>query len=147
MYNGGWSGGDGRNYFDLAKQVFTASSTGGLTQDVSIPVKQAYDIDSKIDDGLPQGGKVMAMTGNPVNTGVVWAASGNLDANYGQMNSGIQSDVVNPGGPVSAGDSAKASASDTTCFDNGNVAGATASYSIGWRNGAMPNCALSLQFQ
>src|SRR4029077_13535230 len=49
----------GVNYFGLSA-MSSLNTNGGPTSTANIPVAQAYAIDSKIDDGLPQSGRVMA---------------------------------------------------------------------------------------
>jgi len=122
-----WSGGapnsrlNGLNYFGIAAiteigQYWTASlsSTPGLT------VAQAYNIDKKVDDGLPQSGRVLA-----------WY---------------INEDALLVGLP-SENPNTATSGSLTTCSDNGNVGGATQQYSMEESSGSGVNCALSFQFQ
>lgn len=92
--------------------------------------QQAYAIDSKTDDGLPQSGRVQANYAAwdiTYGTGLTWAAGG---GNVGAASSAIAT-------PASA----------TTCYDNGNVAGATLQYSVGYNGGNGLNCALSIKFQ
>ena len=151
VWSGGWkmpcSGqSDGINYFQLAVQWYSPLSAY-LNQDVSITASEAYAIDKKIDDGLPQFGKILALMPN-IGMTQGWAASGTSDPAWGQLNSGIFSSTSYCA-PVStsSGDTSAASASDTTCYDNNNVAGAVAKYSITWKNGRMPNCALAFKFQ
>ena len=62
-YGGGyWNGSawiwNGYNYFGLSAISFISGS--GLSASTAIPVTQAYNIDKKIDDGLPQSGTVTA---------------------------------------------------------------------------------------
>ena len=86
-------------------------------------MQQAYNIDQKMDDGLPQTGKVTATYAN-FNNG--WWAAG--------------------GGVQGAADTSATSPSATTCFDNGSVAG-TQQYSMSQNKGTGVNCALSFKFQ
>jgi len=122
----GGTGGDGQNYFAIsAIQQFSyweGISNPGLT------VKQAYDMDKKIDDGYPQSGRVTALyiDANTNLFGSVWAGSGGK--------SGAPYTTATPG-------------SSSTCFDNGNVAGVAQQYSVETNNGDNVNCALSFQFQ
>jgi prepilin-type N-terminal cleavage/methylation domain-containing protein len=53
--------GNGRNYFNILVPVLI--NGGGSCQpcNAGLTVKQAYDIDQKIDDGLPNAGRVQAM--------------------------------------------------------------------------------------
>jgi prepilin-type N-terminal cleavage/methylation domain-containing protein len=132
-----WSGGinsyttsDGRNYFGLSvissfcQQCEAASSfnsAAGLT------VAQAYNIDKKIDDGLPQSGRVTAMF---ITTGALWAA-----ANTGYYTQ------------IGAAPGTAAQPTNLTCYDNGNNASVPMQYSVSQNLGMGINCALSFQFQ
>ncbi len=99
------------NYFGLAAITQMGSSfTNSINSTTGLTVKQAYDIDMKIDDGLPQSGRVLAVY--PVSTidgdGVYWAIGG------GAGNDGAHgaSDY-----PVGHG-SAVPGLSSITCYDN-----------------------------
>jgi hypothetical protein len=134
-----WSGGynqgqstlapDGINYFGLSSAVTVGSyvySSPGLT------VAQAYAIDTKVDDGFPQSGKVMAMylqfqSGQFVTWGAGGGNMGASGANHGPTTS------------ATAG-------SSTTCYDNGGVSGPT-TYSMEQNSGTGINCALSFIMQ
>lgn len=127
-----WSGGisgssssanDSLNYFGLSS-ITQWSSAGGLAANPGLTVQQAYSIDTKIDDGLPQSGRAMATyyLGSPR-----WA-----DAPY----NGGQSAPGNAIAPASA-----------SCYDNGNNAANPMQYSIAQSNGSGVNCALSFRFQ
>jgi prepilin-type N-terminal cleavage/methylation domain-containing protein len=121
----------GFNWFGL--QVITGTDNNGTmepnpeetgTLSASITVLQAYNIDKKIDDGLPQHGNVMATyalywddTAVPA---IAWAGTTGTGATPG---------------------------SSTTCYDNGNTAGATQQYSLAQNNGNGVNCALSFKMQ
>ncbi len=120
------SGGNGSNYFGVSavnRIAFTnINSTPGMT------VQQAYSIDTKIDDGYPQTGRVSALylTHTAGGNGwIVWAAGGGV--------SGPSGTSATPG-------------SATTCYDNGGVSGPQ-QYSVEQNGGAGLNCALSFQFQ
>ena len=118
------------NYF-IISLVTGVYSNINPTVDVGLTVQQAYSIDNKIDDGLPQIGRVIAgyFRNCPPYTGCSsfdWSNS-----TQAQTNSAYTTAT-----PASA----------TSCFDNGNVVG-TQKYSVGTDNGAGINCALSIQFQ
>ena len=124
------------NYFCLSG-VFTLGSAP-LAGVLSLTVRQAYDIDQKIDDGLPQSGNVTAVYGLAASghyvPGYSWAG---YAANYGNT----PFTTTTPG-------------SATTCFDNSSdpsgspgISGATQHYSVEMSNGANVNCALSFKFQ
>ncbi len=130
---------NGINYFGLS----AAPAYVGGGNDISNPgitVAQAYAIDAKMDDGLPQSGRVIAayenletVNPNPIGYG----------GDYG-----IPA-WVNPGGrAVVDGVTTTATAgSSTTCYDNGNNAADAMQYSMTQNGGAGVNCALSFQFQ
>jgi hypothetical protein len=125
--------GDNTNYFCVA--VVTGSGGGTGWNPWSAPgmtVMQAYNIDKKIDDGLPQSGGVMAFYGNNWSTPYteLWAAG----TGAGASSSNAPTTVATPG-------------SISTCYDNNNTAGAVMQYSIGQNNGKSTNCALSFRFQ
>jgi hypothetical protein len=118
----------------------------------ALTVQQAYSIDKKIDDGLPQSGRVMAMYDGwmAALTCDGWAAGGNVNPIIGQQNCGDLNQST--GGPVtSAGGIGSGSASGppygtaNTCYDGSQ--GLPEQYSMGVNGGAGINCALSFQFQ
>ncbi len=120
------------NYFGLSSiyeiatngYIYDGSLSPGLT------VAQAYAIDTKIDDGLPQYGNVIAQYLNLTLAGnTVWAAGG------GTIGAGSG---VNPTTTATPG-------SSTTCYDNGNVTGVM-QYSTE-QSGGGQNCALSFQIK
>ncbi len=120
-YNSGQSGvgtGDGINYLGISIPTFcsvaTFSSNPGLT------VAQANAIDTKMDDGLPLGGRVSALFLN-------WDSF--RTPNY----AGALAGVATPG-------------SATTCYDNNNVATDVHKYSVTQNNGTGINCAISFAF-
>jgi len=128
VWSGGWAMNDGINYYGISN---ITRVTHGLTTGFSKPgltVKQAYDIDNKIDDGMPQTGAVIAMY---LNGGRLWI--GDYDGTTG--------------GPVVSGDGIATAGSATTCYDNSNTAGATEIYSLAQNNGTGINCVLSFKFQ
>jgi hypothetical protein len=97
-----------------------------------LTVQQAYAIDAKVDDGLPQSGRVLATyldygSFNGDSPGYGWAGSGGVSGTTPYT-------TATPGSPA-------------TCFDNGNTAGAKQQYSVEISNGSNVNCALSFQFQ
>lgn len=145
VWSGGWKGysmgGDGKNYYEIAN--YTAGETGGISgTGAGYPMTglspiQAYAIDSKIDDGLPQSGKVIAVAA--YNATVYWAA-GNISI------TGITGQFSWPsGGPSNVNTPATAN----TCYDNNNVNGAVQKYSFSSiaGNGNYKNCWISIQFQ
>jgi prepilin-type N-terminal cleavage/methylation domain-containing protein len=137
------NGGDGMNYFGLSvPDAYGVVCGNCLLSHPGLSVEQAYNIDTKIDDGKPQSGRVMAMyidaLGYPNSQYTAsWAAGGGL---YGDFDSGTN-------GPVVAGDNISTAPTDNTCYDNSNVSGGTEQYSMGQNNGSGLNCALSFKFQ
>lgn len=96
-----------------------------LSVQPGLTVRQAYNIDRKVDDGFPQSGRVFA-----------WVAS----SNHGwAANVGYGSDGANPG--------LAARANAYSCYDNGNNASNPTTYSLSQNGGAGLNCWLSFQFQ
>jgi len=155
VWSGGWTNGidltgsatsDEKNYFTVASvQGMNASILG--TND-GLTVSQAYNIDNKIDDGLPQFGRVTALL-TIYNFGPVWAGgaytyppdylgvSGNYTAAHDPTTHG----------PVTAASAVATPSNPLSCYDNNNTAGAIERYSISTNNGTGINCALSFQFQ
>lgn len=107
------------NYFGIS-QITGFNGDGSSTTSLGLTVKQAYAIDSKIDDGMPKAGKVQAVNGMgniplPVNTyGGSWVNKWSTNA---------------------------ATDSTTTCYNTTNNVYSTAI------DGNNLNCALSFQFQ
>lgn len=136
----------GNNYFSLVSfgtgVNIGLDVNGALRNNKTILTpRQAYSMDAKIDDGLPQSGVFTAqyqqwdISGEgAINKGVVWAAGGEvMGANSGAPNYGPTTNAT----PASA----------TTCYDNANVAGAVQQYSVGYDDGAGQNCAISYKMQ
>jgi len=125
--SGGTAQSNGFNYFGLSQ--ITALSVAGLpTSTAGLSVQQAYNIDTKMDDGLPQTGRVMAYqdTGFPLKSCLAGGS---------------------PATCLPATVASATSPSATTCSDSGGVAGGIAQYSTTQNNGTGINCALSFQFQ
>ena len=118
---------NGTNYYGLAN-VGTGAA-GALVTATSMSPSQAFNIDNKIDDGLPLTGAVTAY-GINASSALGWV--GASPASAGSPN--ITAATVQSG---------------TTCYDNGNTGAAAAVYSLGTlANGGLgPNCALSVRFQ
>jgi len=133
-----WNGSNdillGDNYFGLSAvyDIEANSANGRVQSNRTIPVAQAYAIDKKVDDGLPESGNVIAMFLSPTNGDLMWAQA---SEQWAFTSTGL---TVAPG---------QIPASSTTCFDNGNIAAATATYSMNQNNGAGANCALSFKMQ
>jgi prepilin-type N-terminal cleavage/methylation domain-containing protein len=138
-----WSGGltaDSTNYYGIsAVTEITGTGLGYVTSTPALTVQEAYSIDKKMDDGLPQAGVVLAFYaggpgwggGNPFG----WAAGGgNIGANSGFST------------PWDGPTSAATPGSSTTCYDNGGGSGPQ-QYSVEQSGGSNINCALSFKFQ
>jgi prepilin-type N-terminal cleavage/methylation domain-containing protein len=137
-YNEIWNdtGGDGKNYFGIsAVSKIQGTSTGGLFSSPALTVQEAYNIDKKIDDGLPQSGNVTAMYLGLITAYNSWAAGGGAEGAW-------QWSANNGHGPTQNA----TAGSSTTCYDNGGVGGIQ-HYSTEQSNGANINCALSFKFQ
>ena len=145
LYLGNYKG--STNYYGLSAAPSLAANTGGcgscLDTSPGLTVIQAANIDQKMDDGLPQSGKLLARYLNPTLTGPsgggAWAAGGgNLGAYTGN----------------SFPTTAATVGSSTTCYDNSTSRdGQTAAngnpqhYSTEMSGGTGINCALSFEFQ
>ena len=118
----------GFNHFSISF-ITGNDGSGDPIANEGLSVNQGYSIDYKIDDGLPQSGKVVAQFWSNTGSGsrFVWAGTGG----------GWQLTTYTTATPASA----------TTCFDNGNVGGGTQKYSVGTNGGNGINCALSFKFQ
>jgi prepilin-type N-terminal cleavage/methylation domain-containing protein len=135
VWSGGWAwltnvAGDSTNYFTIVPTsgpLDFAEPWGGA----GVTVIQAYNIDKKTDDGLPQSGSVTAISPN---FGTLWAGG-----------AGAYDPTTE--GPVVAGDGVSTTPSPSTCYDNGPNSGATEQYSITTNGGAGVNCTLSFRFQ
>jgi len=100
---------------------------GNFDSTPNVSVQQAYNIDKKIDDGLPQSGNVKATYANYViHSYIIWASGGGIEGAYS-------------GTAIAA--------SNTTCYDNGNSTSNTFKYSMSYNGGSGLNCALSFKFQ
>ena len=125
---------NGTNYYAVSV-VVDEGWTVESNVDPGITVQQAYVIDSKIDDGLPQSGNVTAcyVNANVVAYQTVWAAGGANGTNQG-ASGGVNCVPTTGATPYSI----------TNCYDNGG--GGTEKYSTS-QNANLPNCALSFKFQ
>lgn len=128
VMTGGWQTisqvsrfGDSHNYFGI-QQIDSVDDEGNPSGVPNLPVQQAYAIDQKIDDGLPQSGRVMALY---------------LDWNFMWPGSEYVGGPFTDATPVSS----------TSCFDNGNVAGETQKYSLSQNGGMNRSCALLIMMQ
>ena len=126
------------NYLGFSAVSGVPASTGGcngcVVSNPSLTVQEAASIDAKVDDGLPQSGNVLALYLNASlasSSGDSWAAGGGT---AGASSANGPTTSATPG-------------SSTTCYDNGNVAGASQQYSVEISNGSNVNCALSFKLQ
>ena len=113
------------NYYGISAQ-YTINTSVGLGSNATIPVQQAYAMDSKVDDGFPTSGTVVAGTPNG-GFNCLWAIPA--------FPQGCNIPVISLAG------------SSTTCFDNNGNNTNTATYSTKWNSGSNPNCTLSFKFQ
>lgn len=116
-----------QNYIGLSN--VTAIGGCGTSSNVGLTVAQAYAMDTKIDDGRPQSGRVTAEY-------IDYDISFNSSITY-----------ASGGGVAGEAGTAATMGSPTTCYDNGNIANATQKYSMGQNGGANLNCALSFGFE
>ena len=120
---------NGNNFFSLStlSSIAWGSNYHVPVGTNGVNVAQAYNMDKKMDDGLPLSGTVTAVGG--CSAGICFANGDSLLYNSNT-----------PGGSGIA-------ASSTTCFDNKNSASNTVQYSVSQNNGAGLNCSLSFKFQ
>lgn len=125
VYSGG-VGTDSLNYFGISAvtKIEDTPCTACVNSTPGMSVLEAYNIDKKADDGLPMSGKIRAFY---LQEWPSWPAGG--------------------GGTGATSNVAATAASSTTCYDNGNSAGATLKYSTAQSSGNNINCALSFRFQ
>ena len=134
VWSGGWftvdfsTPGDGKNYFGIS--VVTRISEYGSVSAINagLTVKQAYDIDRKVDDGYPQSGNVTAQ-GLMIDGAMAWA-------DYAGGYPAISPPWTTP-----------TPGSTTTCFDNGNANGAVQQYTMEIGGGNAANCTLAFKMQ
>lgn len=122
----------GSNYFAIngIRQLSSSAGMSSLSGRFLITVRQAQSIDAKVDDGLPQQGRVMA---NYASNIAYWAGSG----------AGFDTPTT-----IALAGSA------STCFDNSTdpsgspgVANGAVHYSLEISNGSYTACAVSFKFQ
>jgi prepilin-type N-terminal cleavage/methylation domain-containing protein len=138
---------NGLNSFNIIQMTGVGGTSYGQTDGTSmvgangLTVSQAYMIDKKMDDGLPQAGRVTAQHNTLFD--MFWSLGNTNGGNSGLQ--GVKDPATN--GPVVSGDGVATPASSLTCYDNGNSPGATEHYSIGFNGGTGVNCSLSLLLQ
>ena len=117
----------GTNYYGVSRVtgIPVVSSYADTQAAPGLTVQQAYNIDSKVDDGNPQAGKVTAAY--PLNwTNGTW--------------------ILNSDGSLNLGTAAIVGSS-STCFDNGGNSSNPMRYSLTFNAGREMSCTLSFQFQ
>jgi prepilin-type N-terminal cleavage/methylation domain-containing protein len=115
---------NGLTYFGILAVTQINGGGGGLLEsNPGLSVQQAYNIDIKIDDGLPQSGKVTVAF--VYHSYIFW------------------SNGTSGGGRYANPETNAEAASTTSCEDNGNVDGVTKHYSGQVNHGAGINCSLS----
>jgi len=129
------------NYFGISSVTGIATVNGWeIHSSTALTVKEAYSIDVKMDDGLPQSGRVTARYINYDlnNFFPAWAGGASLGASQ-SGNAPTTNATVG---------------SATTCYDNSTstdgqtaASGSAQHYSLEMNNGSGTNCALSFQFQ
>jgi len=134
-YNGSSWSARGVNYFGLSavSNIAAATVTGRILSSANIPVAEAYAIDKKVDDGMPQTGNVMAFYMNTDIYWDVWTNGSEYDVTA----------IINQPLPTTAA----IPSSTTNCYDNNNVTAAPANYSMEVNGGAGANCGISFKFQ
>ena len=158
VWSGGWSFHDSFNYFGIAN-IFGENSgiLGNMLGSTGLTVQQAFAIDTKMDDGLPQSGLVIAIIANSNasangGAGIAWATANISDrqpysvaSDFGLFDAttdGPVTNILNEGG----GDTN----STTTCYDYPNPSSPSNPpgliYSVA-KNANQVNCALSFRFQ
>ena len=124
------NGGNGKNYFGMSGVTSVNNLLcGDVSSSPTVTVAQAYNIDKKIDDGLPNSGNVVAQY---INGAISWAGASAGDGTC----------ATGPGTPTTTATPATSS----TCYDNGGVTG-TQHYSMEQSNGSGTNCGVSFVMQ
>lgn len=124
-------GTDGKNYITINDRGFLAWN---YPVNPMVSPYQAFSIDQKMDDGLPQTGNVIAARWRKdVQPACCitfsWAGTNVLDG-------------TNPRPSTAA-----TASSSSTCYDNNNTAGAVQKYSMSQNGGNGINCGLSFKLQ
>ena len=111
------------NFFGIdAPTQFSGSGINATSSNFTITVQQAFAMDSKMDDGYPTTGNVLAA--------FPFQVSGYGPAFFVQFN--YVSTAYSP--------------SSSSCYDNGGNASAVLQYSLSQNSGNGNNCALSFRF-
>jgi len=130
VWSGGPSGGNGTNYFGLSA-IQSLGGGGSMSAISGLTVQEAYSIDQKMDDGMPQSGNVTAVF--IACTNPIWAAAGAACTFSGAA--GPNNTPTTLGIPYSSGN----------CYDNNGQNGVAQTYSM--KNATQINCGLSFRFQ
>jgi prepilin-type N-terminal cleavage/methylation domain-containing protein len=146
---------DGYNYFNLSGVTPIDSMLNPIYPYMGLTVREAFSIDSKIDDALPQSGRVIAAaagfwaTGNTSKIGL--SDCGHLGPNgmdrgpVVNVNQECGGDTSNPNGGGYSG-----ARSSSTCYDYADIVnGPTNPPNIKYAlyNSDVVNCSLSFRFQ
>ncbi len=121
---------NGKNYFSIASVAVIIPGSWGINAYPEVTTGQAFAIDSKIDDGFPGSGAVLAATATWAGTETFWWTDGKFG--------GVSTTTL----PTTA-----KAGSSITCYDNDNLAGTVMHYSNQQVNSNEYNCALSFKFQ
>jgi hypothetical protein len=125
-----------QNYYGISAvtAILGGGGAGRLTSTPNIPVSTAYNIDRKMDDGLPLSGNVQTVG---VSDNVYWSVDNTWNGNNIswsiELNNSPPQFAVVP--------------SAITCFDNGGNTNNPMVYSTEINGGAGGNCALSFKMQ
>lgn len=114
----------GVNHFCVAEIFALYNVSSYVHSSPTMTVQMAYAIDSKIDDGLPRSGRIVARL--IFQNQILGAA--------GEGHNGATTNGATP-------------ALSYTCYDNNNVANATQRYTMATNGGAGINCSLTFRFQ
>ena len=123
-------GEDGNNYISLANvpSYFDYNTTGIWRTYALLSAADAWNIDTKVDDGMPQSGHTLAFFLSNEAVGK-WAGGEYAGTGLHVWQSGKPTTAANPAGAVN-------------CYDNGNVAGQPQRYTVSLNNNT---CALSFR--
>jgi prepilin-type N-terminal cleavage/methylation domain-containing protein len=150
IYSGAWhSPSDRLDYFCVSKMSGSLPANGNTTRSRPVfTVLQAYSIDTKLDDGLPQTGHIFTFDGSKTGSG--WSSNTNPASSVGIDYIGTVGDYDSvTHGPITAATSPAVITppTSTTCYDNGNTPNGVEQYSLGTNGGSGINCNLTFQFQ
>jgi prepilin-type N-terminal cleavage/methylation domain-containing protein len=115
------------NYFGIVGNMSLLSDGYHFTGTPNLTVQQAYSIDKKVDDGLPQSGQVLAL----------------YVTTYGSLFNLFWAGTLSQSSPSTQATAGSAS----TCFDNGNVSGNPQQYSVEQNSGSDVTCTLAFKMQ